>query len=61
MKTSIAPHPAQSAWQDLKTHYSKVQERHLRQPVDHRLKRCARVQDVRVDDHPRQYNHFGNI
>src|SRR5229473_6890800 len=31
MKTSIAPRLTRSAWQELKTHYSKVQERHLRQ------------------------------
>ena len=31
MKTSVAPRPTQSAWQELNTHYLKVQELHLRQ------------------------------
>src|SRR5258706_12063169 len=31
MKTSIAPLTTQSAWQELKTHYAKVRDLHLRQ------------------------------
>jgi len=31
VNTSTAPRPTQSAWQDLKTHYPKAQELHLRQ------------------------------